>query len=296
MIVEILIVLSVVVQLVEVAGDTQLIYQDENYLIYYLNENNESFHYISPNDGKHLMHGLVSLDRPDIIRMEYMGMIFGSLLLKPKPNRILFLGLGAGILPRTFNKILPDTKIDVVEIDKSIYDLAVEYFAFKSEYSNIKIYFQDAYDYVMSLEELHKYDLIINDVFTTGYCSPEKLTTQLFLNRLKKILNKHGLLVINTIVDCMHNNENMKIYKELFNYLYISEILVSNQIVIASEERFLRYKQVDKIAQDFRWLFSKVGINSTKLPELFHLNEAPHLGACYLRRNKFYENFCYFGD
>lgn len=66
-------------------------------------------------------------------------MIIGSLLLKPKPNNILIIGLGIGILPRTFNYILNETQIDCVEINPDFIDLASEYLYFKQS-KKIKVY------------------------------------------------------------------------------------------------------------------------------------------------------------
>ena len=66
-----------------------------------------------------LNHGYIQLENTDHIAVPYIRLLLGSLYLQQTrtPKRILFIGLGIGILPRALNLILKDTAhIDVVEI------------------------------------------------------------------------------------------------------------------------------------------------------------------------------------
>jgi len=66
-----------------------------------------------------LNHGFIQLGNVDHIAVPYIKLMMGALYLQQtrSPKRILFIGLGIGILPRALNFILKDTvHIDVVEI------------------------------------------------------------------------------------------------------------------------------------------------------------------------------------
>ena len=57
-----------------------------------------------------LAHGYISLEQPEHLQEDIFQMILGgALLLEPEPKRILVIGLGIGVLPRTFSEILAVT-------------------------------------------------------------------------------------------------------------------------------------------------------------------------------------------
>ena len=58
-------------------------------------------------------------DRPDLLVLDYTRQMMAGLYAQPAPRRILVVGLGGGILPRTLARLLPDTAIDVAEIDEA---------------------------------------------------------------------------------------------------------------------------------------------------------------------------------
>ena len=86
----------------------------------------------------------------------------------PEPKNVLIVGLGVGILTQAFDDILDEyTVIDVVEIDPGMVDLAKEYFFF-SPSQRVDIFVADGFDYIMSLLDAQKYDIIVLDAFAKG--------------------------------------------------------------------------------------------------------------------------------
>ena len=67
---------------------------------------------------------------PDRIVMNYPKMMLGALFVNPRPQSVLIVGLGGGTLPRALRQLLPDTRIDVVEIDPAVERVASRYFGF----------------------------------------------------------------------------------------------------------------------------------------------------------------------
>ena len=67
---------------------------------------------------------------PDRIVMNYPKMMLSALFVNPAPRSMLIIGLGGGTLPRTLRQVVPDTQIDVVEIDPAVVRVARRYFGF----------------------------------------------------------------------------------------------------------------------------------------------------------------------
>ena len=108
------------------------LYQDNNFNVVDLFTETEIFRLLTPRISHfpNLAHGFLSLDNPTHIQQDYFQMIMGALFLEPAPKRILLVGLGIGVLPRTFTKLVNDCFIDVVEIDPNVLEIAKKYFFF----------------------------------------------------------------------------------------------------------------------------------------------------------------------
>ncbi len=114
-------------------------------------------------------------------------------MIEHPPKRILFIGMGAGILPRFFARRYPETIIDIVEIDKEIPEIAEKYFGYaKSPKTNIII--KDGRDYINRTK--HKYDLIVIDAYNSS-AIPFQLTTKEFYQKIRQALNPDGVITAN---------------------------------------------------------------------------------------------------
>src|SRR5579862_2365452 len=67
---------------------------------------------------------------PDRLVLDYTQMMLASLYVVPAPKRILIVGLGGGTLPKALARLLPDSNIDVVEVDAAVIGVASKFFAF----------------------------------------------------------------------------------------------------------------------------------------------------------------------
>jgi spermidine synthase len=125
------------------------------------------------------------------------SLVFYSAITLPalnrKPEKILFLGMGGGIMPMMYRRSFPDIEIDIVEIDRSIPAVAEKYFGFKKD-DDISIYIQDARVYVNKSKE--KYDIIFMDIYDANNI-PFQVTTKEYFEAVKNNLAKDGVLYIN---------------------------------------------------------------------------------------------------
>ena len=144
-----------------------------------------------PNRGS---QGVIRPDSPDKIIPNFLKYAFLSFpILKNPPEKILFIGLGAGIMPKFINQHYPESEIDIVEIDKAVPPIAEKYFGFRKS-DKINLIIEDGR--FSANRSKQQYDLIVIDAYNATSI-PFQLTTQEFFLRLQKMLTKNGVLVAN---------------------------------------------------------------------------------------------------
>ncbi|MGH8618301.1 MAG: spermidine synthase [Burkholderiales bacterium] len=112
---------------------------------------------------------------------------------RPDAKRVLALGLGAGIVPRTL--VARGVEVTVVEIDPAAVQAARQTFALPDE---VNVVLEDARTYLQRCRR--PYDVVVVDLFA-GDGVPEYLVTKDFFNDLKRCTGDHGVAVFNTFAD-----------------------------------------------------------------------------------------------
>ncbi len=160
------------------------------------------------------------LTAPNRFVMNYTRMIMGgSLFMTPDPKRILIVGLGGGTLPTALAKVLPQSHIDVVEIDPAVTRVAKQYFAFHDG-PNMRVIEADGRVYVKrALREKQTYDLVMLDAFDHEYI-PEHLLTQEWLTEVKGLLKPGGVLAANTFSSSRLYDHESTTYASVFGPFY----------------------------------------------------------------------------
>ena len=124
----------------------------------------------------------------------YINYFLIPYLINPQIKNILLIGMGTGILVNQFEKLFNNLqKIDVIDIEENILDIAQNYFNFKQS-EKFNFILQDGLVYLNNTKQ--KYDLIIVDVASdegidSRFCSLE------YLESIKKHLKKDGIFVSN---------------------------------------------------------------------------------------------------
>jgi hypothetical protein len=141
------------------------------------------------------IEGVIHLENPHVILLDYMRLQLLCLFWNPEPERILIIGFGAGILPKAFHHLSPNALIDIVDIDLEIVDLAEKYFYFE-EHSFIRIYIEDGRHFI-DRQGSNQYDVIIIDVFVINGRFPHTLRTLECLRKYLHLLKSTGLVLAN---------------------------------------------------------------------------------------------------
>lgn len=140
-----------------------------------------------------LRTGLKSIGRDRILNME----------------NILILGVAGGsVIKILVNEIGFKGKITGVEIDKTVIDLANDYF-YLNEIPNLEIVIDDASAFVQKTKD--NYDLIIIDIFQDTIM-PDFLLSDDFIQNTASILNINGFILFNTMILDKKGSERNKQY------------------------------------------------------------------------------------
>lgn len=125
-------------------------------------------------------------------RLSYQDIVGLIPALNPPMQKALIIGLGAGHM----SKVLHDRygmSVDTLEIDPSVAQAAVNYFAFQPAGKSIV---GDARYEIQHLTG--SYDLIIHDCFTGG-SEPSHLLTVEALTQIRNLLSANGILALNFV-------------------------------------------------------------------------------------------------
>lgn len=113
----------------------------------------------------------------------------------PEIKKVLVIGAGDGGTVRELTRYSTIEQIDMVEIDKLVVDISLEFFPQTSSKLNdtrVNLFFEDGLKFVRNKE--NEYDLIIVDS-TDPFGPGEGLFTREFYGNCFKALNENGILV-----------------------------------------------------------------------------------------------------
>ena len=107
----------------------------------------------------------------------------------PENSELLLLGLGGGSLVHHFERL--KFKMDIVEIDERIKEVAQKYFKVSS---NHNFFINDARNFINTCKK--KYDIIVLDLFLNE-TPPIQMLTQESISKIQNLLNEKGRIIIN---------------------------------------------------------------------------------------------------
>lgn len=150
--------------------------------------------------GKRMRQTSVDVTAPYTLQYDYAKAMFASLVLRPAHDRVLLVGLGGGGMVHFLNHFFPETKVDIVDIDPVVVQVAREWFGIDNSEQNT-VFTADGVAHIDQAAP-HSWDVIYMDVFlkptaegTNSAGVPKTTTHRQFLERLRKRLRPGGLLV-----------------------------------------------------------------------------------------------------
>jgi spermidine synthase len=165
-----------------------------------------------------------SIDTRDLSRhlLEYTQLAFAGLLLSGNPRKLLIIGLGGGVIPREMHGYFPEARIDVVEIDSEVVEVARRFFFFQSD-ERLHVHVSDGRAFVCrqtAKKPRPAYDIVILDAFDHEYIPPH-MATQEFLQQVAAILDPKGVVVANVFTKNRLFHNHFQTFRAVYGRCYV---------------------------------------------------------------------------
>ena len=135
---------------------------------------------------------------PARLALQNLIYLSGILLFIPPPQKICLLGTGAGGLIHFFRHYHPETHITAIEIDGELLDIMQQHMLLVTADNQLTYIIDDAAHYLNNFRQ--QFDLILVDLFL-GDQSPQWLLQKNSMQQLHSMLNKHGGVGYNLLID-----------------------------------------------------------------------------------------------
>jgi len=137
----------------------------------------------------------IDLLRPWELQLAYTRWMATALLLHPQPESFLVIGLGGGALPHFLLHHHPDARIDIVEKEELVIELAHDAFLLPHQQEGLQIFHQDAQTFLRSAQP-DSYHVAFLDIFGPSCMAPALLDPALY-REMVACLHPDGVMAVN---------------------------------------------------------------------------------------------------
>lgn len=180
-----------------------------------------AYHRITVKDVGHLRYlqfernrqSSMYLDAPFDTDMEYPSYLHLTVAVKPDAARMLAIGLGGGTVVKRFWRDYLEMRVDAVELDAEVVDVAREFFALPDD-ERIRVFVADGRGFLESADST--YDIVIVDAFDDDRV-PRPLITEEFMRIARDHMAEDGVIAYNFIG--ASEGERSKPFRSLYRTL-----------------------------------------------------------------------------
>ena len=144
--------------------------------------------------GSDTIQSSMRLARPNDLELAYTRSMMGFLLFNERPGRVLMIGLGGGSLPKFFFHRLPETRIDVIEVNPRVVAIARSSFHVPADDARFTVRIGDGAEWIARPGQ--PADAIMVDGYD-GESQVAELSTLQFYEACRARLDSRGVLVVN---------------------------------------------------------------------------------------------------
>ncbi|OGH11830.1 MAG: hypothetical protein A2857_03995 [Candidatus Levybacteria bacterium RIFCSPHIGHO2_01_FULL_36_15] len=175
--------------------------------------------------------GAMFLDSDDLV-FDYTKYYAIYKILNPDIKNTLVIGGGAYSIPKALLKENQDIKVDVAEIEPSLFELGKKYFKVPDD-KRLTNYTEDGRRLLVDGKK--NYDLIFSDVYYSLYSIPAHFTTREFFALARDKLNNKGIFIANLIGSLSRQNPSLifseiKTFRSIFPNSYFFATTNPNDI------------------------------------------------------------------
>lgn len=210
------------------------------------------------------MQSCIFKREPNMLAIPYTRGVFAGLLANPQARNVLVIGLGGGVIPRAMRRIDPDMRIDVVELDPAVVDVAKHYFGYRED-PLLQTFVGDGRVFVRRRMRTDiRYDLIVIDAYDRVYV-PEHLMSREFISEVKSLLTPRGVIASNTFARGPLAPYEAATYQSVFGETRTVEMTQGNRIILAGNGGLPSATVMEKNAAYFEKRFLTIGIEVAEL-------------------------------
>jgi spermidine synthase len=159
---------------------------------------------------------------PDHLELAYTRSMMVGLALVQEPQRILIVGVGGGTIPSFLHKHYPQARIDAVDIDPAVIEVARQYFGLRED-RTLHTIAADGREFIEKCRE--PYDLIFLDAFGPDSI-PYRLATREFLQAARRAVAPGGFVLGNVWSSESNSlySSMVRTYQDVFADLYVQDV------------------------------------------------------------------------
>jgi len=174
----------------------------------------------------HGSQSAIFLDQDNDLVFNYLKFYRLSNHFNPAIKKALMIGGGAFTYPRDFLHRNPEAKMDIVEIDNELENIAKKYFNYLDD-TRVKVYNEDGRIFLNKNKK--EYDCIFVDAYNSRFSIPYQLTTKETIEEIYNSLDVNGVVLANVISAIDGDNgrflrAEIATYKTKFPQVYIFPI------------------------------------------------------------------------
>lgn len=205
------------------------------------------------------MQSCILKNAPDLLAIPYTRAVFAGLVANPEARRVLVIGLGGGVIATAMRRVDPALRMDVVELDPAVVEVAKTYFGYRED-PRLKTFIGDGRIFVRRQARAGvRYDLIVIDAYERVYV-PEHLMSREFLGEVKMLLAPGGVVASNTFARGPLAPYEAATYQSVFDDVRVVDMSMGNRIILAGRDGLPPTPTIRDNASRFEARFLEIGI------------------------------------
>jgi Spermidine synthase len=201
------------------------------------------------------VQGLMRIESPDEIVLEYVQQMMMWMLFREQVPHIVQLGLGSAALTKFCYRHFPNSEVTAVELDPDVIRVCREHFALTDNDDRLTVLNMDALDYVGNFSRRRTIDVLQVDIYDAQANGPA-LSSAAFYAACGACLKPDGIMTVNLYCDSALRLENIQAMQKSFEAVaWLPEVHDGNVVAIAfkrapSVDFEALYRRADQIAAD----------------------------------------------
>ncbi len=213
--------------------------------------------------GTDWVQGAMRLSRPFVIEIDYVRDMMAWLLFLESPQRILQLGLGAAALTKFCYRFCAPSRVEVVEIDPKVRDIARRWFALPPDDDRLEVTIADAHAFLRAPGHQATYGVIQVDLYDREARGPV-LDSVAFYRACRAALGQAGVMTVNLFGEDESFQRSRQNLRRAFGgrVVYLPALTEGNVVALAFSGPPLEIC-ADALLRRADWLKSQLGLPAT---------------------------------